>query len=399
MKQTRAIRDGNAYISGMDLTVIPGSRIVEVARLAFATPDVDFLCFGESDQPSPASACAAAVQALADGETRYADVRGLPALRTALAGYLTRLHARPVAEGRIQVTASGMAGLSIAMAAVLRAGDRMVVHDPIWPNIPNAARLRGAAVDQLDLVAQPDGGFRLDLDRLDAMMAGARAFILNTPGNPTGWTATGDELRAIRDICRRHGAWLLSDEVYSRLVYDGRAAAPSMLDLAEPDDRIIVCNSFSKTWPMTGWRLGWLVVPEGAAEAFVNIVEVTHSGVAPFIQRGGVAALGDGPAVEQFRAYCATGRRLAGEALTGLNGVRYRPPAGAFYAFLAVDGLRDSLDLAKKLVTRHGVAVAPGVAFGPAGEGWLRVCFAQSAALMERAMQRLRDGLRAEVGS
>jgi aspartate aminotransferase len=386
-------------MDAMDLTVIPGSRIVEVARLAFGTPDVDFLCFGESDRPSPETAVTAAVQALANGETRYPDVRGLPALRTSLAGYLTRLHARPIAESRIQVTASGMAGLAIALAAVVRAGDRVVVHDPIWPNIPNAARLRGAVVEQIDLVAQPDGGFRLDLDRLDTLMIGARAFILNSPCNPTGWTATGDELRAIRDICRRRGAWLISDEVYSRLVYDGLAAAPSVLDIAEPDDRIIVCNSFSKTWMMTGWRLGWLVVPEGTGETFVNVVEVTHSGVAPFIQQAGIAAIADVEAVEQFRAHCATGRDLASQGLAGLNGVRYRPPAGAFYAFLAVDGMRDSLDLAKKLVTRHGVAVAPGVAFGPAGEGWLRVCFAQSATLMERAMQRLRDGLRAEVGS
>jgi aspartate aminotransferase len=383
----------------MDLTVIPGSRIVEVARLAFGTPDVDFLCFGESDQPSPETAHRAAVEALAEGATRYPDVRGLPALRAALSGYLTRLHAKPVAEGRIQVTASGMAGVSIAMAAVIRAGDRVVVHGPIWPNIPNAARLRGAIVEQIELHAQPDGGFRLDLDRLDTLMIGARAFILNSPGNPTGWTANEAELRTIRDICRRHGAWLISDEVYSRLVYDGRAAAPSMLDIAEPDDRIIVCNSFSKTWMMTGWRLGWLVVPDGTQEVFVNIVEVTHSGVAPFIQHAGVAAVGDVQAVEQFRAHCATGRTLASEALAGLNGVRYRPPTGAFYAFLAVDGLHDSLDLAKKLVTRHGVAVAPGVAFGSAGEGWVRVCFAQSASLMERAMQRLRDGLRAEMES
>jgi aspartate/methionine/tyrosine aminotransferase len=386
-------------MDAMDLTLIPGSRIVEVARLAFATPDVDFLCFGESDQPSPDSARAAAVQALADGETRYPDVRGLPALRAALAAYLSRLHAKPVAEGRIQVTASGMAGLSIAMAAVIRAGDRVVVHGPIWPNIPNAAHLRGAAVEQIDLDAQPDGGFRLDLDRLDSLMAGARVFILNSPGNPTGWTAEASELLAIRDICRRHGAWLISDEVYSRLVYDGRPAAPSILDIAEPGDRIIVCNSFSKTWMMTGWRLGWLVIPDGTQEVFVNIVEVSHSGVAPFVQQGGVAAVYDTRAVDAFRTYCAAGRSLAGEALAGLNGVRYRSPTGAFYAFLAVEGLRDSLDLAKKLVTRHGVAVAPGVAFGSAGEGWLRVCFAQSAPLMERAMHRLRDGLRAEIGS
>jgi aspartate aminotransferase len=386
-------------MDSMDLTMIPGSRIVEVARLAFTTPDVDFLCFGESDQPSPVMARDAAIRALTDGETRYPDVRGLPVLREALADYLTGLHAKPVAESRIQVTASGMAAISIAMAGVVRAGHRVVIQGPLWPNIANAARLRGAVVEHIDLDPQPDGSFRLDLDRLDTMMDGARAFILNSPGNPNGWTATEAELRAIREITQRHGAWLISDEVYSRLVYDGRDAAPSILDVAEPDDRIIVCNSFSKTWMMTGWRLGWLVVPEGTSEQFVDIVEAVHSGVAPFTQFAGVAAIADTASVERFRVHCAMGRDLATQALAGLNRVRYRPPVGAFYAFLAVDGLHDSLDLAKKLVTRHGVAVAPGVAFGSAGEGWLRVCFAQSAALMERAMQRLRDGLRAEMGS
>ncbi len=386
-------------MDSMDLTLIPSSRIVEVARLAFETPDVDFLCFGESDQPSPNSALDAAIGALRDEHTRYPDVRGLPALREALSGYLSRLHAKPVAESRIQVTASGMAAISVAMTAILRAGHRVVVHGPAWPNIASAARLRGAIVEQIDLDVQEDGGFRLDLDKLDAMMEGARAFVLNTPGNPTGWTASETELRAVREIANRHGAWIISDEVYSRLVYDGHAAAPSMLDIAEPDDRIIICNSFSKTWRMTGWRLGWMVVPDGAIEAIVDIVEAVHSGVAPFTQRAGVAAIADTEFVDGFRAYCALGRDLASQALAGLNGIRYQPPVGAFYAFLAVEGLDDSLDLAKKLVTRHGVAVAPGVAFGTAGEGWLRVCFAQSATLMERAMQRLRDGLRAEVGS
>jgi aspartate aminotransferase len=383
----------------MDLTLIPSSRIVEVARLAFATPDVDLLCFGESDQPSPTSAADAAITAIRDGETRYPDVRGMPALRDALSAYLGGLHARPVAESRIQVTGSGMAAISVAMTAILRAGHRVLLHSPIWPNIANAARLRGAVVDQIELDVKPEGGFFLDLDKLDVMMAGVRAFVLNTPGNPTGWTATETELRAIRDIARRHGAWIISDEVYSRLVYDGAPAAPSMLDIAEPDERIIVCNSFSKTWMMTGWRLGWMVVPEASIEHIVDIVEAAHSGVAPFTQRAGVAAIADVDAVERFRTHCAIGRDLASHALAGLNGIRYQPPDGAFYAFLAIEGLDDSLTLAKKLVTRHGVAVAPGVAFGAAGEGWLRVCFAQSASLMERAMQRLRDGLRAEVGS
>ena len=383
----------------MDIVSIPGSRILEIALVAFATPDVDFLCFGESDQPSPASAHAAAIAALDAGITRYPDVRGLPELRVALADYLTELHACPVSEQRIQITASGMTAVSVALTATVRAGDRVVLHSPSWPNVGNAARLRGAQVDELDLTALPDGGFRLDLDRLDAMLQGARAFILNSPNNPTGWTATHDELAAILEITRRRRVWLIADEVYSRLVYDGAAAAPSMLDVAQPDDHVIVCNSFSKTWVMTGWRLGWMVVPEGARDAITELVEVTHSGVAPFIQHAGVAAVRDVEAVERFRAHCATGRAQTSDALAGVNGVRYSAPDGAFYAFVGVEGLTDSLALAKKLVIDHHVAVAPGVAFGAAGEGFLRICFAQSADRIERAMGRLRDGLRSAVAA
>jgi aspartate/methionine/tyrosine aminotransferase len=158
----------------MDIVSIPGSRIIEIARIAFATPDVDLLCFGESDQPSPAVAHDAAVAALAAGDTRYPDVRGLPALRDALAHYLTQLHARPVAESRIQITASGMTAVSVALAAVVRAGDRVVLHSPAWPNVGNAAWLRGAQVDELQLTALPGGRFHLDLDRLDALLQGAR---------------------------------------------------------------------------------------------------------------------------------------------------------------------------------------------------------------------------------
>ena len=380
----------------MDIIDIPGSRIVEVGRLAFGMPDVDFLCFGESDQPSPRSAHEAAVAALAAGHTRYPDVRGLPTLREALANYLTTLHAKPVTEDRIQVVASGMTAVSVALAATVRPGQRVLMHSPAWPNVGNAARLRGAELIEMPLESLPQGGFRMDMDQLESLLPGTRAFLLNTPNNPTGWIATTDELTTILELCRRHSVWLISDEVYSRLVYDGAPAAPSLLDVAEPDDRVLVCNSFSKTWVMTGWRLGWLVVPAGVRDRITELVEVTHSGVAPFIQHAGLAAVADTDAVAEFRAHCERGRALAGEALGGLNGVRYAAPDGAFYAFLGVEGLTDSLTLAKKLVVEHRVAVAPGVAFGEVGEGHLRICFAHSEPAMRRAMDRLRDGLRAE---
>ena len=377
----------------MDIAILQPSRIVTVARAAYARPDTEFLCFGESDRPGPAAAIAAATAALARGDALYSDVRGVLALRHALADMLTRLHARPVTEDRIQVTASGMTAVNVALAAVVRAGDRVVLHTPAWPNPANAALLRGARVDALPLDALPDGRFRLDMDRLAAKLPGARAMVLNSPNNPTGWTATGAELAAVLELCRAHGVWLISDEVYSRLVYDGSGVAPSLLDVADPSDRVMVCNSFSKTYAMTGWRLGWMVLPAGARDAVAEIVEVTHSGAAPFVQAGAIAALADEAFVGEFRAHCARGRQLALEGLAGLNGVRLAAPDGAFYAFIGVDGVQDSLALALSLVRDYGVALAPGSAFGAAGEGYLRLCFAQAPERMERAMHRLRAGL------
>jgi len=379
----------------MDIATLMPSRIVTVARAAYARPDTEFLCFGESDRPGPPGATAAAMAALSQGDALYSDVRGVLALRHALADMLTRLHALPVTEDRIQVTASGMTAVNVALAAVVRAGDRVVLHTPAWPNPANATLLRGAHVDALPLDALPDGRFRLDLDRLAAKLPGARAMVLNSPNNPTGRTATRAELMAILELCRTHGVWLISDEVYSRLVYDGTGTAPSLLDMATANDRVMVCNSFSKTYAMTGWRLGWMVLPAGARDQVAEIVEVTHSGVAPFIQAGALAAVADEAFVGGFRAHCARGRQLALEGLAGLNGIRLAAPDGAFYAFIGVDGLQDSLALALSLVQDYGVALAPGSAFGEAGEGYLRLCFAQAPARIERAMHRLRAGLQA----
>ena len=377
----------------MDIATTPGSKIITVSRAAFARPDTDFLCFGESDVTAPTAAHEALKAALDAGQTRYPDVRGLPALRQALADYLTTRHA-PVDESRLQVTGSGMAAVNVAMAAVLRPGDRLVHITPAWPNSANAARMRYAEVEEFPLTDTPDGGFRLDLDRLALRLVGARAFFINSPNNPTGWTATADEMRAILALCRATGSWLIADEVYNQLTYDSPQAA-SVLDIATPEDRVLVVGSFSKAWAMTGFRIGWLVVPQDTRDRFSELVEITHSGVAAFTQQAALAALADEPFVARFRAYCAAGRALTVQALEGLDRVRFTPPPGAFYAFLGIEGLADSLAFSLRLVAEYGVAVAPGAAFCTGGEGHLRLCFAQSPARLERALARLRTALQA----
>lgn len=376
----------------MDIAAASGSHIITVSRAAFARPDTDFLCFGESDVPAPVVAHEALAAAMAAGQTRYADVRGLPALRQALADHLSAQHARAVDETRVQVTGSGMAAVNVAMAALLKPGQRLVHLTPAWPNSANAGRMRGAEVEEFALDPTPEGGFRLDLDRLAGRLVGARALWVNSPSNPTGWTATADEMRAVLEICRATGTWLIADEVYNRLVYEGERAA-SILDFCAPDDRVLVVGSFSKAWAMTGFRIGWLIVPAGMRDSFTELVEITHSGVAAFVQAAALAALADEPFVQRFRAYCAAGRAMTVRALMGLNRVRFTPPPGAFYAFIGIDGLEDSLGLALRLVHEHGVAVAPGCAFGAGGEGHLRLCFAQSPMLLERALTRLGHAL------
>jgi aspartate/methionine/tyrosine aminotransferase len=372
------------------------SQLVTVAREAFRLGDVDFLCFGESDWASPASATQALKDALDAGHTRYPDIRGIVPLRQALADYLSDLHRQSVAEERIAVTASGMAAINVAFSAVVRAGDSVVLLTPAWPNPGNLTRLRGAVPREVPLTLGPRG-FELDLARLEQALVGARALVLNSPNNPTGWYANHAQLAAILAMCRHHGVWIIADDVYSRLIYDGSRAAPSLLDLAEPDDRLIVCNSFSKAWAMTGFRVGWLVLPQGARDHVGELIELTHSGVAPFIQYGALAALQDQAFVERFRAYCMSGREIVGAALGALPGIEYHVPEAAFYAFVKIAGLTDSLELALRLTRKHGVAIAPGSAFGQAGEGFIRLCFAQAPPRLERAMQRLQHSLASEL--
>ena len=359
---------------------LAGSLIREVANSAMGRADVLPFWFGESDQPTADYIRAAAVQSLDAGETFYSQNLGRPYLREAIAAYLGRLHGQPMDAARVGVVASGDTGLMVTMQLLLSPGDRVVAVTPLWPNICEMPRVLGAEVVRVPL-SSTEGRWHLDLDRLlAALTPETRLLIVNSPSNPTGWTIEEAQVDALLAHCRRHGIWVLSDDVYERLVYDpARASAPSFLRRYEAGDRIVSVNSFSKAWRMTGWRAGWMVVPEVLADDLAKLIEYNFSCVFEPVQRAAVAALAQGePDVARLRTELQSTRRVLSEALRALPGVEVPEAGGAMYAFFRLDGFADSLDLAKRLVAEVGLGLAPGAAFGPEGDGWLRWCHAVS---------------------
>ena len=372
---------------------LAGSRIREVANAAIGRADVLPFWFGEPDRVTPAFIRDAAKAALDAGDTFYHHNLGVAPLRAQLSDYLSRLH-QPVAAGRIAVTSSGVSALMLLSQALLAPGDRVVAVVPLWPNVTEIPAILGAEVVRvpLDLV---DGRWRLDLDRLlDAIGQDARAVIVNSPSNPTGWCMDAADQRALLQHCRVSGTWIVSDEAYERLVFDGSGCAPSFLDIADPQERVVVANTFSKAWQMTGWRLGWAVAPEPLVADLAKLIEFNTSCAPGFVQQAAVVALRDGErAVREFVASLAASRDALLPALRALPGIELGEPQGAMYAFFRVAGERDSLALAKRLVHEAGIGLAPGAAFGPEGEGFLRWCFARSPALLAEGVERLRRGL------
>jgi aspartate/methionine/tyrosine aminotransferase len=364
------------------------SRIREVANAALWRPDVLAFWFGESDEVTPAQVCEAAAASLARGETFYGHNLGLPELREALAHYTSALHGT-VATERIAVTSSGVNALMLAAQLLSGAGDEVVAVVPVWPNLTQQPTVMGARVHRLALMPDAGGVWHLNLAALlDAVTPSTRVLLVNSPNNPTGWTMTRGDQQAVLEHCRRTGTWIVADEVYERMWFGRGLNAPSFLDLATPQDRLIVVHSFSKSFLMTGWRLGWMVVPEGVTPHIGKLVEFNTSCAPEFVQRGGLAALAMAdsfiPALTERLRAC---RDLLLGQLQQLPGISVDVPEGGLYAFLKVEGQADSLALAKRLVAEHGLGLAPGVAFGPEGEGWLRWCFAS------REPQRLSAGV------
>ena len=372
------------------IDALPGSKIREVANAGLGRSDVLAFWFGESDEVTPEPIRQAAAESLARGETFYSHNLGVPELRQAIADYVSGMHGR-VDVDRIAVTSSGVTALMLAMQMLVGAGDEVVAVVPVWPNLTAQPVILGGQVTRVPLRPQA-GLWQLDLDELLARITPrTRVLLVNAPNNPTGWTLTRAQQQALLAHCRRTGTWIVADEVYERIYFGDAPCAPSFLDIAGPDDRLIVANSFSKSFLMTGWRLGWLVLPSHCLDAAGKLLEFNNSCAPVFVQRGGQAALAQAdtlvPRVTAHMRACRD-RLIAG--LQALPGVSVASPPGGLYAFFRVEGQDDSLALAKRLVAAHGLGLAPGAAFGEEGEGWLRWCFAsRDPARLAQGLERL----------
>ncbi len=368
----------------------PLDNLSELARETLGDPEVIPLWYGEGDLAAPAFIGEALAAAIAAGHVFYTRQNGVPQLRTALSAYLSGLNRRPVAEDRITVTAGGMNAIMLALQLVAEAGDNVIVIDPVWPNCAGMARLVGAEPRSVRMDHGPNG-WRLDLDKLAAAIDDrTRAVFFASPGNPTGAMLPIETQAALLDLCRLHGVWLIADEVYSRFVFGARCA-PSLLDHADPEDRLFVINSFSKAWAMTGWRLGWLTHPASLGPTLAMMTQFTTSGVTTFLQHAGIAALREGEDfVDHVRRYCQEGIGIVHDALEGAERVRLGPRPGAgMYVFFELDGMTDSRAACLDIVRRTKVGIAPGRFFGPASEGFLRICACRAPDQLRAAMDRL----------
>jgi aspartate/methionine/tyrosine aminotransferase len=380
---------------------LQGSKIREIANAAMGRTDVLAFWFGESDEVTPELIRRAAIESIERGETFYAQNLGLPELRDSLARYTGALHP-PVDSARIVVTSGGVNGLMLAMQALVDAGDEVVVVTPVWPNLVAQPAILGASVRCVAL-APVDGAWTLDLPALLAAVTPAtRVLVVNAPNNPTGWTLTRAEQQQLLAHCRATGTWILADEVYERLYFEpaANACAPSFLDVAVPDDRLVVAHSFSKSFLMTGWRLGWLVVPAALTDAMAKLIEFNTSCASVFTQRAALAALAHRDEITPaIVAHLKTCRDTLVPLLAAIPGVQVALPRGGMYAFFKLEGFDDSMDVARSLVTEAGLGLAPGAAFAPESSGWLRWCFAsKDVGRLVEGVRRLRTWLQTQPG-
>ncbi len=368
------------------LTANPGA---EMMRYAEGKCDMITMGQGEGDSPTPDFICEATMDAMRDGKTFYGPVLGRKELRNALSDYYGRIYDMDIPMERVFVTSSGSTAMHLSLAALVDKGDEVIAITPIWKNLLGAVELTQATTKQVSL-DYVDDQWTLDLDKLFAAVTDkTKVMLIVTPSNPTGWTASEDELRAILDFARERGIWILSDEVYGRIVFEG-VHAPSFLDVARDDDLLLVVNSFSKSWAMTGWRLGWIVGPK-IAESKIRDVALYNKLCPPtFTQYGAIAALERGENfLKQQLDLWRSNRDLVIERFKKMGNVHLAYPKSTFYAFFKVDGEDDCIALTKRLIDEASVLLSPGSAFGKSSKGYIRLCFAVSEVRLTEALDRI----------
>lgn len=367
----------------------PSSGIVEVFDYGRNKPGLLPLWVGEGDLPTPAFITDAAKKSLAEGETFYTYQTGIPSLREAIAAYLTELYAKPVAAERIFVTSGGMHALQIAITLAAGPGDEVIIPSPAWPNFVGAVAVSGATMREVPM-RFGNARWQIDIEAIAAAVTPrTRLIVINSPANPTGWTASVEELSAILELARKHGLWIIADEIYGQFYYEG-ARAPSFRDLMSAEDRIFFVQTMSKNWAMTGWRVGWLEAPQVLGQTIVNLIQYSSSGTAVFAQRAAEAAIRGGEAfIREQVDRAARNRNLLVEAFSRVPRFRFAPPQGAFYLFFGVDGITDTRKLAFHLIDEANVGLAPGTAFGAGGQGYLRLCYLRRTEDIAEAAERL----------
>ena len=372
---------------------LEASKVREVAEAGMTLGDVIPLWFGEGAWPTDPAIVDTAIRSLQAGEHFYQANNGIISLRDELARYTADLFDQPIAREQVTVTNSGLQALVLTADLLVSPGDRIVATGPVWPNITGAFVGRGADL-QVVSVKPRNGRWGLDLDELmDALTPDTKAVIINSPHNPTGWTMQPDHQQQVLDHCRKYGVWIVADDVYARLYRHG-PVAPSFLSLSEPEDRLISVNSFSKAWSMTGWRLGWLIHPAPLEEKYGQLTEFNSSCSPAFIQEAGAEAIRNSDSViATLTEKLQTGYGLTAQKLRNFSRVDFVEPDGAFYVFFKVRGMDDSTAAALDIMKETRVGLAPGVAFGPEGEGYLRLCYARPAEVLEEAFNRLQGFL------
>jgi aspartate/methionine/tyrosine aminotransferase len=384
-----------------EAALAPASGIAEVFQYGRTRQGIMPLYVGEGDLPTPSFIQAAVTESMGRGETFYGHQRGLINLREAIAAYMSRIYGDPFERNvapfgpdRFTVTMGGIHAIQCAVRLIASIGDEVIVPTPVWTNFLGVIAVAGATPVTVPLTLTRTGpdseAWSFDIERLAASITPrTRAIVIITPANPTGWTATRADLEALLDLARRHGLWIIADEIYGRVIYSGERA-PSFHDIMDADDRIVFIQTFSKNWAMTGLRVGWLEAPTAFGPIIEKLMQYSTSGVSTPYQRGAVVAIEQG---EDFVALqlrrMRESRDIICDGLAKTGRVRFARPEGAFYLFAAIEGETDTRSLAFRLIDEADVGVAPGSAFGPGGSDHVRICFARDPRQMEETVRRL----------